>query len=285
MSAIFATTWKEAIRKKTFFVMGAVTLLYLIFFAVLLHYYVQTVHDRGLIDSLSNLASHMITQMGLQFSSMLMALLTIMLGAGAISAEVESGVILSIITRPVRRFEYVLGRFFGLAVLSCIYATLLYGLILALESAFQISTVMAMSFSQIAAGWGFYLLIPIAVLCLTVFGSTVLKIVPNGLLIIFIYILGNVGGMVEMVGNYIASKSVTAAGIFISLLSPFNTLFAGMERQLLPSSGIAGELMRGASGLTGSGKPASTVMYIYIAVYMVGFLVWTVRRFNKKDIP
>ena len=104
------------------------------------------------------------------------------------------------------------------------------------------------------------------------------------MLIIFIYILGNVGGMVEMVGNYIASKTVTAIGIFISLISPFNTLFAKMEQLLLPSSGIVGELMRGASGLSGSGSPASGAMYIYIAVYMVGFLVWTVYRFHKKDI-
>jgi len=284
MSAIFMTTWKEAVRKRTFLVMGAVTLLYLIFWAVLLHYYIQTSLERGLTDAFTGLASHMITQMGLQFSSMLIALLTIMLGAGAISSEVESGVILSIVTRPVRRFEYVLGRFFGLAALSGVCATLLYGMILAIGAAFQISSITAMSFAQIAVGWVFYLLIPIAVLCVTVFGSTVLKTVPNGLLMIFIYILGNVGGMVEMIGNYIASKTVTAVGIFVSLISPFNTLFAEMERRLLPSNGIIGEMMRGASGLSGSGKPASGAMYVYIAVYMIGFVAWTVYRFNKKDI-
>jgi len=284
VSAIFITTWKEAVRKKTFVVMGAVTLLYLVFWAVMLHYFLQSSQERGMNDAFMSLASHMITQMGLQFSSMLMALLTVMLGAGAISAEVESGVILSIVTRPVRRFEYVLGRFLGLAALACVYATLLYGLILALGAVFQISTVTAMSFGQIASGWIYYLLIPVAVLCVTLFGSTILKTVPNGLLIIFVYILGNVGGMVEMVGNYIASKSVTAAGIFVSLISPFNTLFTGMEQRLLPSNGLAGELMRGASGLAGGGKPASAAMYVYIAVYMIGFLAWTVWRFHKKDI-
>ncbi|MCL2337053.1 MAG: ABC transporter permease [Firmicutes bacterium] len=284
MKAIFMTTWQEAVRKKTFFVMGAVTLLYLLFWAVLLHYFVQTVRERALTDAFAGLASHMLTQMGLQFSSSLMALLTVMLGAGAISSEVESGVILSIVTRPLRRFEYVLGRFGGLAALACVYATLLYGLFLALGAAFHISTVTAMSLGQIVAGWGFYLLIPVAVLCLTVFGSTVFKTVPNGLLMIFIYILGNVGGMVEMVGNYIASKTVTAAGIFISLISPFHTLYAGMERILLPTSGLVGEMMRGASGLSGSGAPASGAMYVYIAVYMVGFLAWTVYRFHKRDI-
>ncbi|MCL2461792.1 MAG: ABC transporter permease [Defluviitaleaceae bacterium] len=284
MSAIFVTTWKEAVRRKTFLVMTAVTLLYLIFWAVMLHYYVKTANEQGLADAFTGLASHMITQMGLQFSSMLIALLTVMLGAGAISSEVESGVVLSIVTRPVRRFEYVLGKFLGLATLACVYATLLYGLILALGAVFQISTVTAMSFAQVAGGWGFYLLVPVAVLCLTVFGSTILKTVPNGLLVIFIYILGNVGGMVEMIGNYIASKSVVAAGIFVSLISPFNTLYGGMERKLLPSNGIVGELMRGASGLSGGGSPASWAMYVYIGVYMAGFLAWTVWRFHKKDI-
>jgi hypothetical protein len=43
-------------------------------------------------------------------------------------------------------------------------------------------------------------------------------------------------------------------------------------------------MMRGLGGLTGSGRPASTVMYIYNRAYALGFLALAIRRFRKIDI-
>lgn len=98
------------------------------------------------------------------------------------------------------------------------------------------------------------------------------------------YLLGNIGGMVEMIGNYINSKAVNSTGIFLSLVSPFHTLYSTAERILLPSSGLAGEVMRGAAGLTGSGQPASPAMFVYIAIYTLGFLALAARKFGRIDL-
>jgi hypothetical protein len=127
-------------------------------------------------------------------------------------------------------------------------------------------------------------LVPLAVLCLTLYGSVSLKVVPNGLLMIFIFLLGNIGGIVEMIGNYIGSKTVVSTGIFLSLVSPFHTLYNAAERILLPSSGFQGDVLRGMGGLTGSGRPASAAMYIYLAIYTFGFLALALRKFRKTDI-
>jgi ABC-type transport system involved in multi-copper enzyme maturation permease subunit len=222
--------------------------------------------------------------MGLQFSSMLICLLTIILGAGAIASELETGMIHAILSRPLDRTEYVLGKWLGLAILTVIYATVLYAALLIIGGVYALNTVTTLSLIQILKGWMLYLLVPLCVLCLTLYGSVSLKVVPNGLLMIFIYILGNIGGMVEMIGNYVNSRSVVSAGIFISLLSPFHTLYSASERVLLPSTGLVGEMMRGAGGLTGGGKPASAAMYIYIVLYALGFLALAIRKFRKIDI-
>lgn len=283
MITIAKAELKEAVRKKTFTVMCIVTVLYLILWAVVLYNYQKT----GLANKnpqFGQIATIMITQMGLQFSSMLMCLLTIMLSAGAIASELETGMIHAIISRPLSRIEYVMGKFFGQLVLAVCYATVLYAALLLIGSAYALNPVITLRFSQIIESWCLYLLVPLCVLCLTIYGSVSLRAVPNGLLMIFIYILGNIGGMVEMIGNYINSRSVISAGIFISLLSPFHTLYSSAERILLPSSGVAGEMMRGLGGLTGAGKPASAAMYIYIAVYSLGFLTLAIRRFGKTDI-
>lgn len=283
MSPIAKAALKEAVRKKTFIVMSIVTVLYLVLWVVILYFFQNSgIRDEG--EQFIALATVMITQMGLQFSSMLMCLLTIILGAGAIATELETGMIHAILSRPLGRTEYVLGKSAGLAVLTAIYATALYAALLLIGCAFSLDTVITLSFVQVIEGWLLYLLVPLAVLCLTIYGSVKLKVVPNGLLMIFIYILGNIGGMVEMIGNYISSQSVISAGIFISLISPFHTLFNAAERILLPSGGLAGEMMRGLGGLTGSGRPASAAMYIYIAVYSIGFLALATRKFRKIDI-
>jgi ABC-type transport system involved in multi-copper enzyme maturation permease subunit len=274
---------KEAVRKKTFIVMGIVTVLYLILWAVILYCFGQYGPGDGDTD-FNALATVMITQMGLQFSSMLMCLLTIILGAGAIAAELETGMIHAILSRPLGRTQYVLGKFIGLSALTVIYATALYAALLLIGWAFSLVTVTTLSFEQVFMGWLLYLLVPLVVLCLTIYGSVRLRVVPNGLLMIFIYILGNIGGMVEMIGTMTGSSSVVGTGIFLSLISPFHTLFAAAERVLLPSAGLAGEMIRGLGGLTGSGRPASAAMYLYIAVYALGFLALAVRKFRKIDI-
>ncbi len=283
MLPIAKAALKEAVRKKTFIVMSIVTALYLILWAVILYYFTNSVIGDG-AGRIMPLATVMITQMGLQFSSMLMCLLTIILGAGAISAELDNGMIHAILSRPIGRAEYVLGKYVGLAVLTAAYAALLYAALLLIGGMFSLSTIVSLDVSQIVCGGILYLLVPLAVLCLTLYGSVSIKTVPNGLLMIFIYILGNIGGMVEMIGNVVGSKPVLSAGIFISLISPFHTLYGAAERSLLPTAGFAGDMLRGIDGLPGSGRPASAAMYIYIAIYALGFLALAVHKLRKPTL-
>jgi hypothetical protein len=154
--------------------------------------------------------------MGLQFSSMLLCLLTIVLGAGTVAAELESGMIHAVLARPVSRTSYILGKFSGLALLTVVCATVFYAALLLIAGTFSLSTVTALSAGQILGGWIIFILVPLCVLCLTLYGSVSLRVVPNGLLMIFIYILGSIGGMVEMIGNLMNSRPVVSAGIFLS---------------------------------------------------------------------
>ena len=276
-------TLQEAVRKKTFLVMGIVTILYLIFWTIMLNYLPDTSVTHGMGDQFRPFVMQMVTKMGLQFSSMLIALLTIMLGAGAIASELDSGLIQGIITRPIHRYQYILGKLAGLVILACMYATVLFLSILIIGALFDLSTITSLTFTQIIKGWFFYLLLPAALVCVTLFGSVFYKTVSNGILMIFIYILGNVGGMVEMIGQYLNNASIISTGIFISLISPFQIIYNTMERVMVPNSELAGNAMAGAS-LSGSGEPASVWMFVYIAIYMFTFVALAIKKFSGKDI-
>lgn len=284
MNAIISVTLKEAVRKKTFRVMSILTVLYLVLWTVLLYYFENSTYTHGMGEQFKPVAAVMMTQMGLQFSSMLLSLLTIMLSSGSIASELENGMVHAIISRPINRWHYVMGKFFGLSILTTIYATVMFSAILLIGVVFSLDTVLALSFIQIIKGWLLYTIIPLCLLCLTLFGSTFIKTVPNGLLMIFVYILGNIGGMIEMIGGYINNSAVISSGIFISLISPFHTLYNEAQRILLPSSGITGDLMRGMGGLSGSGKAVSIWMFVYIGIYATVFLYNAIRKFSKIDL-
>lgn len=277
-------TLQEAVRKRTFIVMGMVTFLYLVFWTVMLNYFPNTSVTHGMGDQFRPLAVHMVTRMGFQFSSMLIALLTIMLGAGAIASELESGLIQGILARPIHRYQYILGKGGGLAIIAGLYATLLFFLLLAIGAFFGLSTITGLTWPQIIPGWLLYLLLPATLLSLALYASTVMKAVPAGILLIFIYILGNVGGMVEMIGLYLNDSAINGMGIFLSLVSPFQTIYSTMERVLLPASGLAGGAMAMGGGLSAGGQPASGWMFVYIAVYTLGFIALTIQKFSRKDI-
>ena len=89
--------------------------------------------------------------------------------------------------------------------------------------------------------------------------------------------------MVEMIGQYVNSNSIIGTGIFISLISPFQTIYTTMERVMVPNSQLAGSAMSAAS-LSGSGQPASVWMFVYIAIYMIGFVLLAIKNFSAKDI-
>ncbi|WP_083248491.1 ABC transporter permease [Desulfuribacillus stibiiarsenatis] len=276
-------TLQEAVRKKTFLVMGIVTVLYLAFWTIMLNYLPNSSMTHGMGDQFRPFAIQMVTRMGFQFSSMLIALLTIMLGAGAVASELDSGLIQGILTRPIHRYQYILGKLGGLVILACAYATVLFFSILVIGALFDLSTITSLNFFQIMKGWLLYLLLPAALVCVTLFGSVFFKTVSNGILMIFIYILGNVGGMVEMIGQYLNNNSIIGTGIFISLISPFQTIYSTMERVMVPNSQLAGSAMAGAS-MSGSGEPASVWMFVYIALYMFGFVALAIKKFSSKDI-
>jgi len=260
--------------------MGVIAALFLVLWAVLLHYALNAYIPSGMKD----MADYMMTVMGLQFSSMLITLLTVMLSSGAIAADLDTGLAHGVLSRPIRRSDFVFGKLAGLALITTVFATVFYIMLLVIGALFRLSTITALSAWQVFGGWLLYLTGPLAILCLVLWGSVWFRTVPNGILMIFIYMLGNIGGMVEMVGQMLNNLAANSAGIFLSLVSPFHMLYVTFENFLLPSANLIQNSARFAGGLTGAGAAPSGWFYVYTVVYVAVFLVLALRGFSKKDI-
>lgn len=157
--AIAFVTFKEALRKKLFFIVGGLTLIYLTIFALIVHYFMLD-FERGAMQeviSVFTIISQIISVLGFYFSSMLVALLTIVSSMTSISAEVENGTLHSIITKPIKRYEYVLGKYFGLGILSTAYSLILFSMVIIICKVQNLPIISSFDAISIAKGLGFFM--------------------------------------------------------------------------------------------------------------------------------
>lgn len=283
MMAIAAASFKEALRKKILILVAALTIVYLTLFGVITHFAVKDLAREGALNTINALdvASNIVSFLGFYFSSMLVAFLTIMASVGSISSEIESGVIHSIITRPIKRSSYILGKYLGLGVLSVSYGVFLFAAIIAICTIFKLPLMKTLEPLNVIKGLLFFTLEPLAILSLSIYGSAAFKTLSNGIFVISIYILGLIGGVMETIGSFLNNQSLSNLGIISSLISPFDIIYRQMLSSIFGSIGISNPFMAGGGMI---GTAPSIWMLVYIFVYIPGLVFLAVRKFRLKDI-
>lgn len=110
---IAQTVWLEMIRKKDIYII----LTLQAFFTFLL----TTINAFG-----SDVPSSYILDIGLMLAFVLSIVMSIIMGSRQIPSEIRTGTIYSILTKPITRFEFISGKFFGLWVGMIISNALFY---------------------------------------------------------------------------------------------------------------------------------------------------------------
>src|SRR5947209_6326546 len=101
LSAITLNTFREAVRDRV--------LYNLIFFVLLL------VASAPLFSQISiGLEKLILVNVGLSSISLFGAIIAILIGIGLVSKEIEKKTLYTILSRPVRRWEFIVGKYFGL---------------------------------------------------------------------------------------------------------------------------------------------------------------------------
>ncbi len=283
MIAIALATFREVIRKKVVLIIGILTVIYLILFSLMIHFAMEDMRKSHINSAeIIMTAAGIISIMGFYFCSMITSFVTIMASVGAISSDIESGLIHSIVTKPLRRREYVMGKYLGVAGLAVAYSTFLYVFLFIINFAFNIPPLNQVQPFVFLHGLVLFCFEPLVLLSLCLFGSVLLKTMNNGILAIGIYILGIAGGMMEQIGTFIELNYLSQWGIFISLVSPFDSIYRKMMSVLFFSMNLIGTTFAGP--FFASERVPSIWMMIYSLVYCLGFILLAIRKFNTKDI-
>jgi Cu-processing system permease protein len=215
-----------------------------------------------------------LTVAGLYATNFLSVLFAVLLPVDTMSGEIESGIMQTLASKPVRRGEIVLGKWLGHGLIVTGYLLMLSG-----------GVVLAMRVISGFAPVNLELALPLMLLELlllmtvSIAGGTRLTTVTNGVMALGFYGVAFVGGWLELVGTYGRIESLETVGVVASLISPPDAMWRLASYHLQP--GIVRDL---APAIFTTASPATPLMVWWAAGFMIVTLAWAIRSFNQRAL-
>lgn len=269
-----AVTFREAARKRVLWMALVAGIAFLALFAFALHFQVQDLAERHVRQIIQRQASNMFVMVGLYAVDSLVVVMTILTSVDTLSGEIGSGTIQAIASKPIRRSELLLGKFFGFLLMLTLYITLLVGGI-------DVVSLLITGFGvrHFLQGFSLMWLESLLLLCVSLCFGTFLSTLTNGVLILSLHGLAFVGGWIEQAGAVTQTSKAVSAGILASVVMPSEALWrrAAFEMQspLVTAAGI--------SPFGGASVP-SPYMVGYAACFAAVFLGVALYRFERRDL-
>lgn len=280
MFTIARLTFQEVLSKKVFYIVLLLSIVFLSVYGIGLNFTVQDISyygDGGMDEFQKVMVIPQLLSLSFYFSTIIVALMAVFSTVNAVSGEIETGTIQGVIPKPIRRRDFVLGKLLGFIIMIGIYSVFLYLAVILITR-----VITGFSAEGIFEGLMFFLLIPILLAVLSIFGSTFLSTLANGISVFMLFIIGTVGGMMEQIGALIENKALVNIGVISSLIMPTDAIYRKMIYTVLSASGGAMDIF--SANPFASKNPPSDVMVIYILIYILIIVFATVRIFNKRDI-
>lgn len=233
--SIAALTLREMLRRRLILVAAVLTVAVAILtgfgfhaLATQLYHGAPLSHVRliGIASGLLNLVAYMF--------SLIFALGGAFAAAPALAADVESGLLLPMLTRPIRRTDVVLGKFLGLGVFLSAYAfacgLIEFGVV-------RLTTGYMPPHPFVALG---YLTgVAIVMVSITLLFSSRLSMVASGVAAVVLYGIAWIVGVAADIGANAHNQAMVDAGTISQLLLPSDAFWRASVYHLEPAALIA----------------------------------------------
>ena len=210
---------------------------------------------------------------GLYVVHFLTVMLAIFASVDTISGEIATHTIQTLVTKPVRRWQVVLGKWLGYAAMLLLYLGLLGGGIFLV-----MYVLVGYTPPNPLAGLLLLMLEALVLLSLSIMGGTRLSTLTNGVLLFMLYGVAFIGAWVEQIGALLQSHAAVNIGIVTSLLMPVEALWRRASYLMQPP--LLSSIPTPFSGTS----PPSQAMVIYAALYAAAALVLAMRIFSRRDL-
>ncbi|MBM7866104.1 ABC transporter permease subunit [Heliobacterium gestii] len=279
-------TFLEGARKKVFLAAILLALVFLTLYAIGLDFAAREFQRlqalRGQQPLLRQIIGNQLLGSGLYFASFLMTLLAMLAGVGAIAAEIETGLLDAVVSKPLPRRSVIVGKFAGHAAMIAGFGLLLYGGVLLLNGLYNGKTLSLLDADHVLYGAFLFVLQPLALLAAAMLFSTLLRPLTAGIVTVLLYVLASVGGFLEQIGSLVHKADLVDIGIAVSLVIPIDALFRKLMTVLTVQEATPVATL--AQGPFGAQSPPSGAMVVYATGYLLAALAGAVHFFEKKDL-
>jgi Cu-processing system permease protein len=267
-------TFKEAARRKILWTALILGLGFLAIFGLGLQVQIADAETRAVPAFLRYQILDSMLLIGLYTVDLLALVMTILTSLDSIAGEISSGTIDAIATKPVARWQILLGKWAGFAAMIGCYVLLMFGGMIAIG--YGIGGVVPRN--PVAGALLVYLECLLALTVSFLFG-TWFSALTNGVVVIGLCGLAFMGGWLEQMSGFTESTHLVVLGIVSSLIMPSEALWrrAAYEMQ----SPILGSLP--FSPFANVSIPSNT-MIGYAGVYLLVALGAALFHFHHRDL-
>ena len=269
-------TLREAVRRRLLWALVGLTIL----IVVLTWWAFSRIAEASPINGPTEVLgiSQILVMLAFMFSFVL-AMTAVFAASPAIGPEIESGLLLAMLARPLRRTEVLLGRWLGLAILLVVYAIVAGYLEIgaaALATGYLPSDPIAAP-PYLAAE-------SLVLLTLALVFSTRIASVAGGAVAVVAYGLAWMAGVMGGVGEAFNNDLLRTAGTVAKLILPSDVLWRGAAGALSPTKDVLS-----ASGVNAalykfspfSGAAPSPEWFLWCVLWIAGALAlgsWLLRH-------
>lgn len=273
-------TFYEAGQRKILLAALLMGIAFLLIFGIGFHYLLADIKASRFGGSPLeiNEASNLIMMAGMYVVNFLTIMMTVLTSVDTLSGEISTGTIHTVVSKPVRRWEVVAGKWLGFCAMLTLYLLLMGGGVL-------LAVRLIAGYSPPHPWMALSLMWLNAMLLLTVslLGGTFLSTLANGVLVFSLYGIAFIGGWIEQIGSVLAnittSQTAINIGILTSLIMPSEALWRRAAYEI--QSPLVASL--GFSPFASSSVP-SPAMVIYAVLYLLAALFLALRQFGVRDL-
>lgn len=222
-----------------------------------------------------DLVATIMVGLGFYTINFLAGVMTIFASVGTIAGEIESGTFQAIVPKPLARWEIVVGKFLGFAAMIVIYIAIMAAAVLG--TARIVADYTPANFVQ---GSLLVMLVSLILLALTIFGSTILQTMANGVVVFMLYGGALLGGLLETLGSVLNIHSLINTGVIVSLILPSDVIWKLASSILQPNSNLRFDSPIPIAVST----PPSNAMVVYAIGYVIVLLGAAVFSFSRRDL-
>jgi ABC-type transport system involved in multi-copper enzyme maturation permease subunit len=283
MIVIARLTIRELVRRRIIWLLAALSIVSVVLVAFGVERLVTLARDHGIPElELRIGVSQVLILVAFMFSFVL-AMTAAFLGAPAVGGDIESGVALALLARPLRRSDLLIGRWLGLAAVVVGYTVasgaLAIGVVSMIAGFGPPQPVLALAFLSAQA---------VVLMTLTLALGTVMPAIGAGAVAVLAFGVGWMAGVMAAVAAAFDLGSLVSLAEASRWLFPSDGLWHGVVYGLEPPAAALLAAGRSSQALTANPfftlTPPSTIFVVWSGIWIAIVLALAVWRLARRDL-